>query len=141
MLCRIAAVTLLALTIACLALPAQTQAAAPGQPVADLATVHAARVKLPCAACHGDTTPTALTPEESRATTNQQCVACHGDAAKLAAALAPKLANRHINPHAAHLVEIDCTTCHGGHAASESFCLQCHAFDMPMPGRSQPKQP
>ena len=140
MVCRFAALTALAVTIACLALPLPAQTPA-GRPDADLATVHAQRAGLACTGCHGDTAPTALPPEESVATVNRQCVACHGSAATLAQATAAKLANRHVNPHASHLVEIDCTTCHRGHAAAESFCLQCHAFDMPMPGRSKPRQP
>jgi fumarate reductase flavoprotein subunit len=114
-------------------------AAATGKP--DLATFHAQQVQLACAGCHADGKPETLSAEQSLAAVNRQCVACHGDAAKLAEAIAPKLANKHINPHASHLVAIDCTTCHAGHAVAESFCLQCHAFDMPMPGRARAAKP
>ena len=109
-------------------------AQAPAAVKSDLATLHAERAALACSACHGDVAPLKLTAEESLATANRQCIVCHGSGAKLAEALAPRLPNKHVNPHASHLVEIDCATCHRGHAASESFCLQCHAFDMPMPG-------
>jgi fumarate reductase flavoprotein subunit len=105
--------------------------------VPDLASVHAERVEHSCKTCHGKGRPERLPAEESLAAVNGQCVACHGSGAALAEALAPKLANKHINPHASHLVAIDCTTCHRGHSASESFCLQCHDFDMPMPGRAR----
>lgn len=104
----------------------------------DLASMHAQRVQLDCKACHGKSKPDALSAEESLAAANRQCVACHGSGASLAEVLVPKLANKHINPHASHLVAIDCTTCHRGHSASESFCLQCHDFDMPMSGRAKP---
>lgn len=100
----------------------------------DLASFHAKQVKVACTACHEKGDPKALPAEQSLATTNRKCESCHGDYAKLAEMVAPKLANKYINPHASHLVAIDCTTCHAGHAAEESFCLQCHAFDMPMPG-------
>ena len=78
-----------------------------------------------------------MTPEEGLATVNQNCVNCHGDAKSLAEKLAPKLVHKEINPHGSHLVEIDCVTCHRGHAAGEAYCQQCHAFDMTMPPKSK----
>ena len=78
-----------------------------------------------------------MTPEESLDTANQNCVGCHGDAKALAEKLAPRLANKHVNPHASHLVELDCTTCHRGHKPGEAYCLQCHAFEMQMPPKAK----
>ena len=103
----------------------------------NLATAHAQQSKLACNACHGDKTPSSVTAEESLATVNQNCRNCHGDAKSLAEKLAPKLVHKEINPHGSHLVEIDCVTCHRGHAAGEAYCNQCHAFDMPMPPKAK----
>jgi fumarate reductase flavoprotein subunit len=104
----------------------------------NLASLHMGKAQVTCKACHVEGDPKTVTPEQSLASANGQCISCHGDAGKLAEALAPKLANRYINPHASHLVAIDCTTCHGGHAAtSESYCLKCHEFNMPMPGAAR----
>lgn len=116
---------------------AVSYAAAPAQAAesANLAAMHAAKAKLQCKSCHVEGDPKSVTPEVSFASVNKRCVACHGDMEKLAKVTAPKLSNRYLNPHASHLVAIDCATCHSGHAqAAESYCLKCHAFDMPMPG-------
>jgi len=110
----------------------QSQQAAP----ANLATVHVQSAKLACNACHGDKTPTSANAEDALATADRSCTNCHGDAKAVAAALLPKLVHKEINPHASHLVEIDCVTCHRGHAAAEAYCQQCHAFDMAMPPKA-----
>lgn len=127
---------LLLLGIAGSVAPAFAQAPSASAARPELATLHAERAKLECVACHGDVAPLKLNAEESLAAVNRQCIGCHGSGTKLAETLAARLPNKHVNPHASHLVEIDCATCHRGHAASESFCLQCHAFDMPMAGRA-----
>jgi fumarate reductase flavoprotein subunit len=114
-----------------------TLAQSPAPTPPNLATAHAQQSKLACNACHGDKTPTSVTPEESLATVNQNCVNCHGDVKSLAEKLAPKLVHKEINPHGSHLVEIDCVTCHRGHAAGEAYCQQCHAFDMTMPPKAK----
>lgn len=111
--------------------PAMAQSA-PG--AANLAAFHTAKAGATCTACHPDGDPASLVPEAALAAANRQCQACHGDAAQMARLSQPKLADPNINPHASHLVAVDCTVCHGGHAAtSVSYCLQCHAFTMPMP--------
>jgi fumarate reductase flavoprotein subunit len=107
------------------------QAAANAPP--NLAAEHVEQMKLGCNACHGDKAPMSVSPEEALTTVNQNCVNCHGDTNAMAAAILPKLVHKDINPHASHLVQIDCVTCHHGHTASEAYCLQCHAFDMKMP--------
>jgi fumarate reductase flavoprotein subunit len=129
----VSAAAAIGLAILCSAALAQSPAPTPP----NLATAHAQQSKLACNACHGDKTPTSVTPEESLATVNQNCVNCHGDAKSLAEKLAPKLVHKEINPHGSHLVEIDCVTCHRGHAASEAYCQQCHAFDMTMPPKAK----
>jgi fumarate reductase flavoprotein subunit len=112
------------------ALPASPGGAAAEAPaLADLHKSH----KLACKSCHGESKPQSLVPEEALARANASCVSCHGDMAKMAAVSKPKLANPHVNPHASHLVQIDCVTCHKGHEPEQSYCVQCHAFDMPMP--------
>ncbi len=113
------------------------QAEPKADPVPNLAAVHAQQSKLTCNSCHGDKTPTSVSAEESLATANQNCINCHGDAKAVAAALLPKLVHKEINPHASHLVQIDCVTCHHGHTAGEAYCQQCHAFDMTMPPKAK----
>jgi fumarate reductase flavoprotein subunit len=114
---------------------AQTNAPAPA--ASQLATVHAEQSKLNCNACHGDKTPTSVSAEEALATVNQNCMNCHGDSKAVSAAILPKLVHKEINPHGSHLVQIDCVTCHRGHAAGEAYCNQCHAFEMPMPPKAK----
>lgn len=99
-----------------------------------LATFHAAKAGLPCAACHLEGDPASVVPEKVLTTVNRQCQGCHGNGAQVSKVNRPKLADPNIDPHASHLVAVDCTVCHGGHASvSESYCLKCHAFTMPMP--------
>ena len=99
-----------------------------------LATFHASKAGLACTACHPEGDPASLVPEAVLAAANRQCQGCHGDSAQVAKASRPKLADPNINPHASHLVAVDCTVCHAGHASvTESYCLKCHAFTMPMP--------
>lgn len=120
------------LCLAALAMPAAV--AQPASGAADLAGFHTTKVGADCGACHPDGNPASLAPEGVLAAANRQCQACHGDAAQMTKVSQPKLADPNINPHASHLVAVDCTVCHGGHAAlSTSYCLQCHAFTMPMP--------
>jgi fumarate reductase flavoprotein subunit len=110
----------------------------PAQWGADLQSTHGAKNKLTCKRCHGSADPRSLIAEESLAAVNAKCGDCHGTARELAAETTRKLRNKHVNPHASHLVEIDCVTCHKEHGPSRSFCLECHAFDMPMPGQGKP---
>ncbi len=99
----------------------------------DLATLHEEVGRLDCKDCHGATKPKAQVAEAALQTANQSCMRCHGSMENVAAKLAPRLANRHINPHASHVVSIQCVTCHVAHdAPSQAYCLQCHSFDMPM---------
>jgi fumarate reductase flavoprotein subunit len=129
----VSAIAAIGMAVFCTGAMAQTaQSNAPP----NLATVHAQQSKFACNACHGDKTPTSVSAEEALATVNQNCISCHGDAKAMAAVILPKLVHKEINPHAAHLVEIDCVTCHHGHSAGEAYCQQCHAFDMTMPPKA-----
>lgn len=111
-----------------------TALAQPAAGDANLADFHGAKAALACTACHPGGDPSALVPEAALAAVNRQCQACHGDSAQVAKATQAKLADPNINPHASHLVAVDCTVCHAGHTSGrESYCLQCHAFTMPMP--------
>ena len=98
----------------------------------ELAVFHKQVGKLACKDCHGVADPEALLPEAALAAVNKQCMACHGTMNNVAAKITPKLANKHINPHAGHVVSIQCVTCHSGHETSEAYCTKCHAFDMPI---------
>jgi fumarate reductase flavoprotein subunit len=87
--------------------------------------------QLDCSACHGQD----LIPDDSETILNQQCISCHGSLNEVAGKN-----QAHINPHKAHLGEINCTACHSGHVASRSYCQNCHNFDMKIPaGAATPK--
>lgn len=82
-----------------------------------------------CGACHGGGFPA-----QGDRVENDRCLACHGPADQLIAKTRPvDLPDR--NPHASHLGEITCGTCHKAHRASPVYCLGCHPkFQMPIPG-------
>ena len=98
----------------------------------DLASFHEEFDKVDCKDCHGVPEAIVMGPEASLRMANQKCMDCHGTTANVAAKIRPKLANKHINPHAGHVVSIECVTCHISHDPSAAYCTQCHAFDMPM---------
>lgn len=77
---------------------------------------------LNCAACHSESPP-------SKQPDAAVCVKCHGTNAQMAA----KTASDQPNPHASHLGEIPCTSCHHIHQASVLYCAQCHNFDLKTP--------
>lgn len=77
---------------------------------------------LNCASCHHDAPP-------PKAPAMAACVGCHGSYQQIAA----KTAALQPNPHASHVGEIPCASCHHVHKASEVFCDQCHAFGMSPP--------
>ena len=64
---------------------------------------------------------------DSQTYENQQCRSCHGSYEELAS---DKL---EFDPHASHLGEINCTSCHSGHAKATLTCNNCHNFEMEMP--------
>lgn len=90
---------------------------------------HHAGQEVSCADCHGDELP-----ELGAEPDTDVCLTCH----KGYAALTENTESRMVpeqNPHQSHLGAIDCSVCHHAHAASRSYCLECHTnFTMPMPG-------
>lgn len=80
--------------------------------------------QISCADCHGKS----LVVDDSETVLNKKCVECHGTFTKLA-----NKKKEHINPHASHLGEVNCTTCHKGHTASKAYCNYCHSFGMKIP--------
>lgn len=106
----------------------QPEKAATASGTGGLADIHSSRA-IDCAACHGKTTEV----DDNETFVNSQCVGCHGAIADIA-----QKGKGHINPHKAHIGEVNCTTCHHGHVASRSYCLNCHSFNMPIPGSAGP---
>jgi len=108
---------------------AQTpQKAAVSSGAGSLADIHKAKT-FNCAACHGTT----MEVDDNETAVNAQCIKCHGSLSAIA-----KKGQGHINPHKAHIGQVSCTVCHSGHTASRSYCLGCHAFNMPIPGSGGP---
>ena len=92
-----------------------------------LANIHLQK-NLSCTTCHGND----LIPDANATAINAQCVACHGGMEKVAAT---HKGPSYLNPHAAHLGNIPCSSCHMGHQESKAYCLNCHTnFNMPIPG-------
>jgi hypothetical protein len=77
---------------------------------------------LNCASCHSESPP-AKQPDSA------VCTKCHGSYKDIAA----KTAADQPNPHASHLGDIPCTSCHKIHQASVTYCAQCHNFDFKTP--------
>jgi len=88
---------------------------------------HHGRKNVTCAGCHEKL------PETGDSVENDRCLACHGTMEKLVKKTAPKdFPDR--NPHESHLGTINCTVCHKAHAASKTYCLDCHKnFNMKIP--------
>lgn len=87
--------------------------------------------QISCADCHG----TSLAVDDNETALNKNCVVCHGTFEKLASK-----SKEHINPHKSHLGEINCTTCHKGHAPSKAYCNYCHSFGMKIPAMGSAEQ-
>jgi nitrate/TMAO reductase-like tetraheme cytochrome c subunit len=83
---------------------------------------------LSCTTCHGND----LIPDANATPINAQCATCHGGMDKVAATFKGP---SYLNPHASHLGNIPCASCHMGHQESKPYCLNCHTnFDMPIQG-------
>ena len=124
------------LTTACTvpqAQPARQEALQPAKAAVvsgagSLADIHKAKA-VDCAACHGKT----MEVDDNETAVNSQCIGCHGPLAEIA-----KKGHDNINPHKAHIGQVSCTVCHHGHTTSRAYCLNCHAFNMPIPGSGGP---
>ena len=119
------ALFVLALSIAMLTailVQAQTQApTAPGSGHGFLIDKHLA-AGINCAGCHANAPP----PQAPAMTV---CTSCHGSYEQIAA----KTASDQPNPHASHLGDIPCASCHHIHQASQTYCDQCHSFGLTTP--------
>lgn len=82
----------------------------------NLAERHAER-NTDCTACHKDGNP-------SNRPTAQDCFKCHGGYPQLI----KKTSSLDTNPHDTHLGEIECSSCHSGHAKPKLICTQCHGL-------------
>jgi fumarate reductase flavoprotein subunit len=75
-----------------------------------------------CAGCHAESPP-------SKAPQTAACAACHGNYSQIAT----KTSNVQPNPHASHMGEVPCDSCHHLHKPSVLYCNQCHTFDLTPP--------
>ena len=92
-----------------------------------LANIHIQK-GLSCQTCHGND----LIPDANASAVNAQCGTCHGGMEQVAQT---HKGQPWLNPHASHLGNIPCSSCHMGHQESKAYCLNCHKnFDMPIAG-------
>jgi len=87
-----------------------------------------ATLGLTCTSCHTAGAPPPGTTIAG-ATATSICLGCHGtyaDVAGRTAALFP-------NPHASHLGELTCSSCHRAHQTPVDYCSQCHSFGFRVP--------
>lgn len=77
---------------------------------------------IACASCHKESPPKV-------AVSTAVCIGCHGSYAKIA----EKTIKTSPNPHASHMGELSCESCHHAHKASENQCADCHAFTFKAP--------
>jgi len=75
-----------------------------------------------CASCHAESPP-------SKQPDSAVCIKCHGTNAQMAT----KTVSDQPNPHASHIGDIPCTSCHHIHQTSVLYCAQCHNFDLNTP--------
>lgn len=98
-----------------------------------LANLHLQK-QLSCGNCHG----TDFIPDANATAINAQCATCHGGLDQLAKG---HKGAAWLNPHASHLGNIACSSCHAAHQESKPYCLNCHTnFKMPMPGAAAAKR-
>jgi fumarate reductase flavoprotein subunit len=92
-----------------------------------LSNIHAQK-GLTCSSCHGND----LIPDANASGPNAQCGTCHGSMEQVAQNYKGPA---YSNPHASHLGNIPCSSCHVVHNESKAYCLNCHTnFNMPIPG-------
>ncbi len=82
-----------------------------------------AKLGLDCTSCHG--------PDGKGEVTMENCTSCHQLDALVSQTKDVKPTNPHVSPHYAN--ELDCLSCHFGHAEGENFCNQCHEFNFKLP--------
>jgi len=77
---------------------------------------------IACSSCHKEDPPKADV-------TTAVCLGCHGSYAKIA----EKTINTSPNPHASHMGELSCESCHHAHRPPENQCAACHEFTFKVP--------
>ncbi len=103
--------------------PTGTVAVAPVNPgIATLFEKHA-DFGLDCITCHDESPP-------SKPVLMAVCLSCHGTYDELADKTSDMGAT---NPHAAHVGQLECGSCHGVHKPSVNYCAQCHDFELNVP--------
>jgi len=103
--------------------PAKVKEQAPPAQGAFLADMHKDK-GIECSSCHGKSTKV----DDNETVVNKKCIECHGSLDKMA-----EKSKHEINPHKAHLGNMNCTACHHGHTTSWTYCLNCHNFDLKIP--------
>lgn len=83
---------------------------------------------LACASCHTDGTPAPGAAVAANLST-MICLSCHGTFAAVAARTAASFPN----PHASHLGDLACSSCHRAHRPPVDNCAQCHSFGFRVP--------
>ena len=80
-----------------------------------------------CIVCHSSdkVVPNAV-PDDEYAL-NKSCTNCHGGYDRLANK------SKKIDPHASHLGQVNCTSCHTAHDTPKLVCNDCHSFTNKMP--------
>lgn len=86
-----------------------------------------------CAACHGTDKVVANAIPDDEYALNKSCTNCHGGYDKLANK------SKKIDPHASHLGQVNCTSCHSAHAKPKLVCNDCHTFPNKMPFGDAPE--
>lgn len=77
--------------------------------------------------------------KSSEIATRDFCLRCHDDGNEstgmdwddIVASTANYGGDIGVNPHASHIGNMDCGSCHKVHDQSEMYCNQCHHLDMP----------
>ncbi|MGE5789009.1 MAG: flavocytochrome c [Myxococcales bacterium] len=88
--------------------------------------------QVACSSCHSG----GFTLDDNESVQNAACTNCHGSLTDLAAR-----GSQAINAHDSHLGQINCTTCHRAHTASQPYCSNCHLFNMSIPFQGIPSLP
>lgn len=109
-------------------LPAAPPETAPQAAALFLLADRHASYGLACTSCHAGETPApgGAMPATLGTTT---CLSCHGTFASVAARTAASFPN----PHASHLGDLACSSCHRAHQPPVDHCSQCHSFGFRVP--------
>ncbi|HEY5959557.1 MAG TPA: FAD-dependent oxidoreductase, partial [Polyangiaceae bacterium] len=87
--------------------------------------------KVKCSDCHN---PSKLFPDDNESDENSGCIRCHRSGGA-----PPATSTAAISAHRSHLGKVGCTICHHAHTASQTYCSNCHLFDMEIPFQGTPE--